>query len=67
MKKNLLLIPQTNCNLTNALREYEAAHYNYMNVSIFTEEGLIAKQRMQAARKKYEAEYRKANPTHILT
>ncbi len=67
MKKNLLLIPQTNCNLTNALREYEAAHYNYMNVSIFTEEGLIAKQRMQATRKKYEAEYRKANPTHILT
>lgn len=66
METNLLLIPQTNCNLTNALRDYEAAHYNYMNVSIFTEEGLIAKQRMQAARDKYEAEYRKANPTHIL-
>lgn len=66
MKTNLLLIPQTNCNLTNALREYEAAHYDHMNVSIFTEEGLIAKQRMQAARAKYEAEYRKANPTHII-
>ena len=66
MKTNLLLIPQTNCNLTNALRDYEAAHYNYMNVSIFTDEGLIAKQRMQAAREKYEAEYRKAHPTHIV-
>lgn len=66
MKTNLLLIPQTKCNLTNALRDYEAAHYNYMNVSIFTEEGLIAKQRMQAARDRYMAEYRKAHPTHIV-
>lgn len=66
MKTTLALIPQANCNLTNALRDYEAAHYNYMNVSIFTEEGLIAKQRMQAARAKYEAEYRKAHPTYIV-
>ncbi len=66
MKTNLLLIPQTACKLTNALRDYEVAHYNYMNVSIFTEEGLIAKQRMQEAREKYVAAYRAANPTHIV-
>ena len=66
MKTNLLLIPQTNCNLTNALREYEAAHALWMDTPIHTNAGREVKRVKDAARAKYEAEYRKANPTHIV-
>lgn len=66
MKTNLLLIPQTNCNLTNALCEYEAAHALWMDTPMHTDYGREVKRVKDAARAKYEAAYRVANPTHIL-
>lgn len=66
MKTNLLLIPQTNCPLTNALREYEAAHAAWMDTPMHTEAGREVKRVKDAARAKYEAAYLAANPTHIL-
>lgn len=66
MKTNLLLIPQTTCNLTNALREYEAAHAAWMDTPMHTEAGREVKRVKDVARAKYVSAYRAANPTHIL-
>ena len=66
MKTNLLLIPQTTCNLTNALREYEAAHALWMDTPTHTDAGREAKRMKDAARARYESAYRSANPNTIL-
>lgn len=57
---------QQDCDLCNALREYEAAHARWMNTSIFTDEGKEAKRIKDEAKARYEAAYMAANPTHIL-
>lgn len=66
MKTNFVLIPQTKCALTNALREYELAHAVWFNTSVFTEEGKAAKEAKDKARARYEAAYKSHNPTHII-
>ena len=45
---------QTDCDHANALREYEAAHKVWMNTSVFTDAGHIAKVNKEAARERYE-------------
>jgi len=61
-----LLVPITGNALTDALREYEAAHEVWMNTSVFTEAGKEAKRVKDIARTKYEAAYQAVYPTHIL-
>jgi hypothetical protein len=45
---------QAECDHANTLREYEAAHKVWMNTSVFTEAGRIAKANKEAARDRYE-------------
>jgi len=45
---------QAECDHANTLREYEAAHKVWMNTSVFTEAGRIAKANKEAARERYE-------------
>ena len=59
---------QADCDLANALREYETAHKRWMDTSIFrpaAERGTVT-MRKNEARDKYEKAYKAANPTHIL-
>lgn len=46
---------QLDCNHANALRDYEAAHKIWMNTSVFTEAGAIAKANKERCRIAYEA------------
>lgn len=57
---------QADCDFANALRDYEAAHAVWMNTSVFTEAGKQAKIAKDEARKRYEAAYKLAHPTHLI-
>lgn len=66
MKTNLVLIPQTECDFVNALREYEAAHKSWMETPVASDRGDRAKQIKDEARAKYLAAYRAHYPSHIV-
>lgn len=52
--------------LTETLRAYEAAHAVWMNTSVFTKAGEVAKAKKDEASALYMAAYRAHFPTHII-
>ena len=60
------LIPVTGNQLEDTLREYEAAHQEWMDTSVFAPNADRVRQRKDEARAKYTAAARAAHPDWIV-